>query len=385
MQNNQDITILQPPFLKDFDSKKWLQFQRDLKIYVARGGTANWTTLVEPSLLKTLRLTARIGEEATPEELHEALNKKFAASTTQAYYDQLKEMKLEVLTPTALVKYTADFQEIVDRHPDFGDDEHVAAMFLRGLKIPRLSERTRSEVDTAGKKSDLEFVIQQTFTELEEMVAIKDEVLKYSKSFGLSVRQFKPSWTGGKRRRAEEPLDRKPIRCHRCGKLGHKAANCRSLPDKPSQSTKTTSNEKRHSFTKSTGNKNFSVYLALCLNEFEKGFDTPGLVDTGSELNIMSRELWEMLDPKGKIEKEITDIILELADGSTRKVSERVRILVKMVGAMDKQIEFWADFILLDIKSEARHKVIIGSETASNVGLIDLTLPIKTDKYCWIG
>ncbi|GKT29013.1 hypothetical protein ADUPG1_000994, partial [Aduncisulcus paluster] len=297
-----------------------------------------------------------IGEEATPEELHEALNKKFAASTTQAYYDQLKEMKLEVLTPTALVKYTADFQEIVDRHPDFGDDEHVAAMFLRGLKIPRLSERTRSEVDTAGKKSDLEFVIQQTFTELEEMVAIKDEVLKYSKSFGLSVRQFKPSWTGGKRRRAEEPLDRKPIRCHRCGKLGHKAANCRSLPDKPSQSTKTTSNEKRHSFTKSTGNKNFS-------------------------LNIMSRELWEMLDPKGKIEKEITDIILELADGSTRKVSERVRILVKMVGAMDKQIEFWADFILLDIKSEARHKVIIGSETASNVGLIDLTLPIKTDKY----
>ncbi|GKT14995.1 hypothetical protein ADUPG1_010596, partial [Aduncisulcus paluster] len=156
---------MQPPFLKDFDSKKWLQFQRDLKIYVARGGTANWTTLVEPSLLKTLRLTARIGEEATPEELHEALNKKFAASTTQAYYDQLKEMKLEVLTPTALVKYTADFQEIVDRHPDFGDDEHVAAMFLRGLKIPRLSERTRSEVDTAGKKSDLEFVIQQTFTE----------------------------------------------------------------------------------------------------------------------------------------------------------------------------------------------------------------------------
>ncbi|GKT13209.1 hypothetical protein ADUPG1_010224 [Aduncisulcus paluster] len=306
MQTNKDsITILQPPYLREFDSKKWLQFQRDLRVYEARGGSAEWTTLVEPSLLKSLRLTAQIAEEATGTDLQEALTKKFAATTTQAYYDQLKALRLDILSATALVKFTADFQEIVDRHPDFGDDEHVTGMYLRGLKIPRLSERTRSEIDTAGKKDDLTFAMRQAFTELEEMVAIKDEVLKHATSFGLSVPQS--------------------------GKLGHKAFECRtSSPGvRPGQQQ----GKPITYAAKANASKGFAVYLEVFKSQLAlSGVKFMGLIDSGAELNFISESEYEKLDPNHEAISEGIALTIELTDGSRRKVSTRVSLFVNGQG-----------------------------------------------------
>ncbi|GKT13128.1 hypothetical protein ADUPG1_003939, partial [Aduncisulcus paluster] len=97
--------------------------------------------------------------------------------------------------------------------------------FIAGIKIPRLADRISSEAKTAGKKDNLTFVMQQSLTEMDDMISIRDEVRAHPESFGI--------FPSGKRRHSV-PDQRltgmgrsKPRKgCFICGKLGHKAVDC---------------------------------------------------------------------------------------------------------------------------------------------------------------
>ncbi|GKT20008.1 hypothetical protein ADUPG1_011620, partial [Aduncisulcus paluster] len=124
------MALLQPPFLTKFDRNSWLKFHRDYAIYVARGGDADFRTLIDPFVLQSLYLTTGCTPDETPDSFKAKVTKKFSASSTQGFYDELKKLKLYKLSQSALVTYTARFQEEVAANEAFGDKQVIADMFI---------------------------------------------------------------------------------------------------------------------------------------------------------------------------------------------------------------------------------------------------------------
>ncbi|GKT30848.1 hypothetical protein ADUPG1_005662, partial [Aduncisulcus paluster] len=107
------------------------------------------------------------------------------ASSTQAFFDDLDKLSVTVLDQSKLIFYIARFTEVVKLNPDFGDGESLVKRFIAGIKIPRLADRISSEAKTAGKKDNLTFVMQQSLTEIDDMISIRDEVRAHPESFGI--------------------------------------------------------------------------------------------------------------------------------------------------------------------------------------------------------
>ncbi|GKT35749.1 hypothetical protein ADUPG1_003046, partial [Aduncisulcus paluster] len=182
--------------------------------------------------METLFLTAGISDTSEgfeAGELKKPLDQKFGSTSTQAFFDELDKLSLSVLDQSKLIYYIARFKETVQLNPDFGDGESLVKRFIAGIKIPRLADRVSSEAKTAGKKDDLTFVMKQALTEIDDMIAIRDEVKAHPESFGirsgpeLGKRRSLHSKDGHQNKRS-------PIRCFNCGKIGHKAAECWSKP-----------------------------------------------------------------------------------------------------------------------------------------------------------
>ncbi|GKT13084.1 hypothetical protein ADUPG1_003924, partial [Aduncisulcus paluster] len=188
MSTNGNSVLLAAPFLKKFDRKSWFLFHREFAVYKARGGQASWITLIEPCLLETLFLTAGISDTSEgfeAGELKKLLDQKFGSTSTQAFFDELDKLSLSVLDQSKLIYYIARFKGTVQLNPDFGDGESLVKRFIAGIKIPRLADRVSSEAKTAGKKDDLTFVMKQALTEIDDMIAIRDEVKAHPESFGI--------------------------------------------------------------------------------------------------------------------------------------------------------------------------------------------------------
>ncbi|GKT25387.1 hypothetical protein ADUPG1_013020, partial [Aduncisulcus paluster] len=203
-------------------------------------------TLVEPFLLESIYLITGGSTETPLEELSQLVDTQFGAPSTQAYYDILNGITLKGMSLHRLVLYVARFKEAVASHEDFGDEEKVVEIFIKNLARPRLSDRVSSEVDTAERKKDLDFAMKKSFEEMKEMLAMRDEVLHHSKDFGIVLREsegkrrfqpqesFRKTGTDRFKRHASAGAS-KEIRCFKCGRVGHKAYECKytKRSDKP--------------------------------------------------------------------------------------------------------------------------------------------------------
>ncbi|GKT37155.1 hypothetical protein ADUPG1_009998, partial [Aduncisulcus paluster] len=210
--------------------------------------------------------------EETPEDaLKAAVTASFGAHSTQEFYDRLKRVKLTKLSQTQLVTYVARFRELVTTNTEYGDDKTIVEIFVDNLGSDRLSDRVRSEVDTAGKHKDLKYAMKQAFEELREMLLMKTEVMRHAAAFGLDIRELKP--TGRKRRFSGEKqpgqpspaghrsqTERKPIRCFNCGKVGHKASEC------PFRKANPKSQDKKSMKARVALNKESSKFIVIGLS-----------------------------------------------------------------------------------------------------------------------
>ncbi|GKT18763.1 hypothetical protein ADUPG1_004273, partial [Aduncisulcus paluster] len=95
-----------------------------------------WITLVDPCLLETLFLATGLQDSVSAEELKTELDKKFGASSTQAFFYDLDKLSVTVLDQSKLIFYIARFKEVVKLNPDFGDGESLVKRFIAGIKIP---------------------------------------------------------------------------------------------------------------------------------------------------------------------------------------------------------------------------------------------------------
>ncbi|GKT28566.1 hypothetical protein ADUPG1_000730, partial [Aduncisulcus paluster] len=237
---------------------------------------------------------------------------------------------------------------------EYGDDKTIVEIFVDNLGSDRLSDRVRSEVDTAGKHKDLKYAMKQAFEELREMLLMKTEVMRHAAAFGLDIRELKP--TGRKRRFSGEKqpgqpspaghrsqTERKPIRCFNCGKVGHKASECPFRKVNPKSQDKK-SMKARVALNKESS-KTPSEYMSI-VNEQGEEEVVLALLDSGCEHSIMDIRIGRTLEP---IEKQAQWVDIIMADGSSCGASERWLFRIKARGAMCCDLFFTEWFIMLDL------------------------------------
>lgn len=266
-----------PPLLASPTEADFRTFARAYTNYVMLGGNRSLLSLIFPDVLELLicrspdlRKEGIVVKDLSSEALLAALWSLFAPRNREEAWFRFKELQMKGTGLEAFTRFALDFQALRKECKEFAPVESkLIGFFIQALRPTRFSDT----VEAADPKR------------LEEAISIAFDVIE--------------------RGHSTTPVDRSPIICHQCGEPGHIKPKCPKLKESGSSSESSTPAEaakKRHASAKVTG-RNFSINtfakVARVTAEL-KDRAVSVLWDTGSDVNIISKELADSLVEQGE-------------------------------------------------------------------------------------
>ncbi|GKT31070.1 hypothetical protein ADUPG1_005742, partial [Aduncisulcus paluster] len=152
--------------------------------------------------------------------------------------------------------------------------------------------------------------------------------------------------------------------CCICGKLGHKAVDCWDK-DKKKQAKAISVPS-----TSKLSSKPQPKYLDFILSSGEV-ISKEILLDTGSNINILSRDLLFMLkEADSDLNLFEAHETVVLADGTKRMLIGRVELLCRTTSISGRHLLFNSLFWIMEMSEDVKHSVILGNDLCKELDLL---------------